>query len=105
MLSVWDRKRYWGALILVILLSAGYAYYRDLPGLYRSLQEYDQEVIMFDQELEDSEAHEEFLKERLEPSNQDSFESERILRDAGYVAPGEKIYKIEPKESTPTTQP
>ena len=96
-MSVIFHKGYWIVLALVIVLSAGYAYYRDLPGRYRYLEETEQKVESLTQELEASQAREQDLTDQVESAH-DDIKQEDHLRSQGLVREGEKLIEIRTEE-------
>ena len=90
------HKGYWIVLVAVIVLSAGYAYHRDLPGLFSYFQTSEEEVQALNNELDAARMEEEDLKDRVEgAAGQDPVELETTARSKDLVREGVTIYKIE----------
>jgi len=90
------HKRYWIVLALAIAISVGYAYHRDLPGLFVFYQQSENDVQSLRNELDAAHTEERDLTDRVDgAAGQDPVETEATARSGGLVREGETIYTIE----------
>ncbi|MCP4641464.1 MAG: septum formation initiator family protein [bacterium] len=91
-----SQKGYWLSLVVVCALAAGYAYHRDLYGLYLYCRSSEDQVLQLDRELRGLEQDEARLQRRVKGLDNDPVEIEAaIRRNKNLVREGEKVYRIE----------
>jgi len=91
-----SRAWYWLSLLLLVGLSAAYARYRDVNGLYLRYQKSEQDVQRVRGELDARKQEETQLKRNVTGLSSDPVEWEAFVRgNQGLVREGEKVYRVE----------
>ena len=88
---------YWIGLIILVGALLAYAEYHDLPRLYSSYQESENDVIVLEKRLEDVKVDKEQLQTHVDELELDEnpLSVEAAVREnMGHVREGETIYRI-----------